>query len=520
MLGLESLEDRVVPTVTLSVADPLPFTEGNSGTTNMVFVVTREGDLAAPVQVNYNTVDGTAVAGTDYTATTGTLTFAANETTAMIYVPIIGNTTDQSDRTFSVNLSQSAVFATQQSFGTGASPFSVAFGDVNGDGLLDLAVANQNSNTVSVLLNATAPGATTPSFATQQTFATGTSPISVAFGDVNGDGLLDLAVANLNSANVSVLLNETAPGATTLSFATQQTFATGAAPTSVAFGDVNGDGLLDLAVANLNSATVSVLLNTTAPGATAPTFATRQAFTAGTNPRSVAFGDVNGDGLLDLAVANAGSDNVSVLLNTTAPGATTPTFAAQQTFDTGTSPNSVAFGDVNGDGLLDLAVANAGTGTVSVLLNATLPGATTPSFATQQTFTTNAVPISVAFGDVNGDGLLDLAVTNGGSANVSVLLNATAPIAVGASFAAQQTFTTGSSPISVAWGDVNGDGLLDLAVANSDSNTVSVLLNTTAPGATTPSFAAQQTFATGASPNFVVFGDVNGDGLLDLAVAN
>ena len=214
MLGLESLEDRVVPTVTLSVADPLPFTEGNSGTTNMVFVVTREGDLAAPVQVNYNTVDGTAVAGTDYTATTGTLTFAANETTAMIYVPIIGNTTDQSDRTFSVNLSQSAVFATQQSFGTGASPFSVAFGDVNGDGLLDLAVANQNSNTVSVLLNATAPGATTPSFATQQTFATGTSPISVAFGDVNGDGLLDLAVANLNSATVSVLLNTTAPGAT------------------------------------------------------------------------------------------------------------------------------------------------------------------------------------------------------------------------------------------------------------------------------------------------------------------
>ena len=525
-LGLESLEDRVVPTVTLSIADPVPFAEGNSGTTNMVFVVTRAGDtgeLASSTQVDFGTVNGTAVAGVDYQSTTGTLTFAANETTKTISVPIIGNTTVQADRTFTVSLSnplQQATFATQQTFTTGTSPFSVAFGDVNGDGRLDLAIANSGSNTVSVLLNTTTAGATTPTFAAKQDFATGGSPISVAFGDVNGDGRLDLAVSNFDSATVSVLLNITAAGATTPTFAAKQDFTTGTSPFSVAFGDVNGDGRLDLAVANIGSNTVSVLLNTTTPIAVPASFATQQTFGTGLNPYSVAVGDVNGDGRLDLAVANYNSDTVSVLLNTTAAGATTPSFAAKQDFATGYAPLSVAFGDVNGDGRLDLAVANKFSDTVSVLLNTTTAGATTPTFATQQDFATGSSPYSVAFGDVNGDGRLDLAVANNGMNNVSVLLNTTAAGAATPTFAAKQDFATGTGPISVAFGDVNGDGRLDLAVANQGSDTVSVLLNTTAAGAATPTFAAQQTFATGGGPSSVAFGDVNGDGRLDLAVAN
>jgi trimeric autotransporter adhesin len=84
--------------------------------------------------------------------------------------------------------------------------------------------------TVSVLLNTTTPGATTPSFATQQTFAAGNQPYWLAVADVNGDGKPDLIVANFDDNDVSVLLNTTTPGATTLSFATQQTFATGTGP--------------------------------------------------------------------------------------------------------------------------------------------------------------------------------------------------------------------------------------------------------------------------------------------------
>ena len=134
--------------------------------------------------------------------------------------------------------------------------------DVNGDGKPDLIVANSTDSTVSVLLNTTAPGAATPSFAAQQTFATGTSPHSVTVADVNGDGKPDLIVANNGANTVSVLLNTTVPGATTASFAAQQTVATGSFPFSVTTADVNGDGMPDLIVANVNDSTVSVLLNT------------------------------------------------------------------------------------------------------------------------------------------------------------------------------------------------------------------------------------------------------------------
>ncbi len=232
---------------------------------------------------------------------------------------------------------------------------------------------------------------------------------------------------------------------------------------------------------------------------------------------------MNGDGKPDLIVATYGSNRVSVLLNTMTPGATTPSFAAQQTFATGTNPRSMAVADLNGDGKPDILVANSGTipDTVSVLLNTTAPGATTLSFATQQTFDTGRHPSSVSVADLNGDGKPDILVANSHSTSysVSVLLNTTAPGATTPSFAGQQTFATGSYPVSVSAADVNGDGRPDLIVANLVSNTVSVLLNTTAPGATIPSFATQQTFATGIYPSSVVAADVNGDGRPDLIVA-
>jgi hypothetical protein len=411
----------------------------------------------------------------------------------------------------------------QQTFATGSSPFSVALADFNGDGKPDLVVANRDSSTVSVLLNTTAPGSTTASFAAQQTFATGSSPISVAAADLNGDGKPDLVVANELDNTVSVMLNTTAPGATIPSFAAQKTFATGSSPGGVAVADLNGDGRTDLAVANVNDNTVSVLLNTTAPGAISPSFAVQETFATGTNPEFVAVADFNGDGKPDLVVTNANDDNVSVLLNTTAAGASAPTFAAQETFFTGQGAASVAVADLNGDGKPDLIVADAISDLISVLLNTMAPGASIPSFSAQETFATGSEPFSVAVADFNGDGKPDLVVTNDSSNHpntVSVLLNTRVPIIIIPSFAAQQTFATGPGPRSVAVADVNGDGKPDLVVTNEGANTVSVLLNTTAPGATTPSFAAQETFATGSGPVSVAVADLNGDGKPDLVVAN
>ena len=120
----------------------------------------------------------------------------------------------------------------------------------------------------------------------------------------------------------------------------------------MAVGDFNGDGKLDIAVANEGSNTVSIFLGNGLGGfATAVTYST-----GGTEPESLAVGDFNGDGYLDLAVANYGSNNVSVLL-----GNGNGTFAAAKTFSSGGSgPDSLAVGDFNGDGKLDLAVANYG----------------------------------------------------------------------------------------------------------------------------------------------------------------
>ena len=277
-------------------------------------------------------------------------------------------------------------YANQTTFTTGDNPVSVSIGDFNGDGKPDLAIANYDSNTVSVLLNTTAPGATTPSYANQATFATGSSPNSVSIGDFNGDGKLDLSIANSTSNSVSVLLNTTAPGAPTPTYANQTMFATGSLPKSVSIGDFNGDGKPDLAIANSTSNSVSVLLNTTDSGAPTPSYASQTTFATGTFPVSVSIGDFNGDGKPDLAIANRDSNSVSVLLNTTAPGATTPSYANQATFATGISPNSVSIGDFNGDGKPDLAIVNSTSNSVSVLLNATTPGNLTVSSLTGTTF--------------------------------------------------------------------------------------------------------------------------------------
>jgi uncharacterized protein (UPF0548 family) len=197
----------------------------------------------------------------------------------------------------------------------------------------------------------------------------------------------------------------------------------------------------------------------------------------------VAVGDFNGDGKLDLAVANGDGDTVSIRL-----GNGTGTFTNAPDVVVGGSPTSVAVGGFNGDGKLDLAVANGDGSTVSIRL-----GTGDGTFTNAPDVVVGSLPFSVAVGDFNGDGKPDLATANSGNGSNSVSIR----LGNGdGTFTNAPDVPVGITPASVAVGDFNGDGKPDLAVANEDSNTVTVLLNTfPGPPPPPPSVAPPQVVA-------------------------
>ena len=235
----------------------------------------------------------------------------------------------------------------------GRGPLSIAVGDLSGDGTADLAVANVTDSTVSILLgngNGTFTQATNSPIS-----VAGASPTSVAMGDFNRDGILDVAVAIVGPNDVTILQGN---GDGTFTKATGSPVAVGLGPYSVAVGDFNGDGIPDLVTANDasvngNPGTATILLGR-GDGSFAE--ASGSPIALGMNPLIVAVGDLNSDGKADLAVTNEVDNNVSVLLGN---GDGTFTHAAASQTPAGFAPWSLALGDFNGDGDADLAVGNS-----------------------------------------------------------------------------------------------------------------------------------------------------------------
>lgn len=347
----------------------------------------------------------------------------------------------------------------------GAAAFDMALADVDGDGDVDMAVANQTGNNVVLRLNDGSGG-----FANAHAmspFGAFNGVTSVRFGDVNNDGRVDMITCNNAANTVSVRLNNgtgdfsaNAPGSPLgggFNF-----------PFSAALADVDADGDLDLIVANDVGGNVMVRLNNGTGDFTTPAPGSPYAIAA--NTFGVVSGDVDNDGDIDI-IATASAVGARVLFNDG-----TGRFTIGSVYAGGTTVQVPILGDIDNDGDLDLAMPNSGSNTVTVRLNNGLGDFTTQ--APGSPLAMGMIPRAISFGDIDGDGNLDLVSANNDILGVIVRLNN----GVGdfSTFGKNSPIATGGLR-GLALGDVDGDGDLDIAIPVNASATASILMNATQP---------------------------------------
>lgn len=347
-------------------------------------------------------------------------------------------------------------FQISASYPVGQGPRWLAAGDFNGDGKIDLAVVNESSNTLSVLLGKGDGG-----FVPAGTYNLGFDPWFVAASDFNGDGKVDLVVVatldnNPQTANVGQLNVLLGNGDGT--FNPPVDFAAQYLPAQVAVADFNSDGIADLAVTANGSNEVDLRLGN-GDGTFQPLTSYALSRASGS-----AVGDFNGDGKADLAVSS--DSNVNIYLGN--GDGTLQSSPAQYSLGPN-YPGFLAAGDLNGDGKLDLVVAGfTVTGTVEVWLgngDGTLRAGTS--------YTVGEGPTSVAIADLNGDGKPDLVVSTFWGNSLSILYgNGDGTFQPAATFGVNDFF----GPLCVLVGDFNGDGIPDFAVANTGYNEVTIVL--------------------------------------------
>lgn len=371
---------------------------------------------------------------------------------------------------------------------TGTQASGIVLADFNGDGRLDMAVANQADNTVSVILSR--PDGT---FAPKVDYSVGNSPGQLAAASFTSSGILDLVVVNTADDTISVLL-----GNGDGTFNPQATYSTGAGPIGVTTADFNGDTRQDIAVVNRTDNTLSIFL-----GNGDGTFAPQTSSSAGTTPIQIAAADFNDDGKPDLAVLDSagGQGSLLILLNAGDGNFTSTSLAL------GSAPAAMALGDFSNGGNADIAVSLPSLNLVSVF-----PGNGTGKFGGPTDISLSASPNALAAGDFNDDGNLDLAVALGSpdSTQLAIVLGSgngafSAPLVTNISSAEE--------PIMLAIGDFNNDGLADLAEMIPNLNAAVIQLGN---GDGTFGVRGDVTMPSSGSTAQPVVADFNADGKLDV----
>lgn len=367
-----------------------------------------------------------------------------------------------------------ATFTNQIDYVPGNFPDYIVLGDVNNDGYLDIAGVNDN---LFILLN------NNGSFINPLSYEV-SDPDSIAMGDIDNDGDIDIATCGL-AGNVSIIFNNNAM------FTLPSIYSVDSGCINLAMGDVDGNGFIDIVTANSFANTISILLNNYG------VFAINYSYTVNDYPSGIALGDIDHDGDLDIVTSNFISNNVSVLFNDGSGN-----FSPPINYNVGTNPNDLALGDINNDNSLDIVTANTTSSDISVLLNN--GDGTYPSTPTN--YSIGGSPLFISLGDINNDGYVDAVVTKDSDTEVSVLLNNG-----DGSYALPSNYNVANSPNSLALGDLDNDNYLDIVTVGSDF--ISILTGKNY-------FAALLMYAVGDIAKDLALGDLNQDGYLDVATVN
>lgn len=383
----------------------------------------------------------------------------------------------------------------ETSFTVGKNPVALAAQDFNADGLPDIAVANHDDNTISILLNQNSGNFVDATNSPFKLASTETGPSAIAAGALGNtfttsNGVTvpaeDLIVANSTTNNVAVLFGN---GDGTFREANGSPIAVGANPSAVVIADFNSDGNQDFAVANQGDNTISVFRGdgagnfTEFPGS--PFALTNTAAVSEKGPVALVAGNfrnatntANNGAEIDLAVVNQTTNNVAILLGSVDTNLNvTFTEASNSPITVGQSPVAITTGDFNADSVPDLAVVNQGENTVSVLLGSNNLNGTFAA-ATGSPLPTSATPAGIVAANFTGGNSPSLAVTNKGAGTVAIY------IGLGdGTFANRIELTTSGNPGAIVSAILTSSSLPDVAftgVNASGQGTVTVIQDSAA----------------------------------------